>query len=172
MKKKTITEKKNKKQEMIKYVNEDTNEVKKFIYILVGVALVAILLYFVSAKYLIKDRFQNKDTDITESINYDDVNIGNVFNRPYDTYFILATDGENLDYPYLMALKQGYKGEEKIYNLDLSLDINKTHTGEVGNRNATNPSELILVNPTLIRINNGTIVGYYEGIEEIESILK
>lgn len=41
----------NKKSEVIKYVNEDTNQMKKFVFILIGVAVIALLLYFLTAKF-------------------------------------------------------------------------------------------------------------------------
>lgn len=164
--------KKNMKPDIIKYVNEDTNEIKKFIYILVGVALVAVLLYWISAKYLIKDNFQDKDTSINEEINYDAINVGNLFNRPYEEYYVLAYDTTTSDAVYPSALKENYKGDKKIYTIDLSLDVNKNYISDSGNSNATKISELALVNPTLIKIHNGAINEYYEGIDKIESVLR
>ena len=158
---------------VIRYINEDTDQIKKFILILVGVALIALLLYFVTAKYLIKDAFQKEEESITEStINYDSVMVGTIFNRSEDKYYVLAYDKTGTDANYLNTLASRYSGGEKIYTLDLSLDVNKNYVSDKGNSKATNPSEISLVDPTLMLIENASITKYYEGSTDIAAILK
>lgn len=159
---------------IIKNVNEDTNEVKKFIIILVGVALVAVLLYFVSSKVLIKDGVKNDDTKDTEvSFSYSTVDVGNVFNRPYKEYYVYAFDIESLKASYYTSLTSGIKNEEhKVYFLNLASELNKAYVGEKSNKDAKNAKELSLVEPTLIKIADGKIVKYLDKLEDIESELK
>ena len=164
---------KNIKTGVIKYANEDTNEIKKFALILVGVAVIAVLLYFVTAKYLVKDNFQSKDnTPASEDITYNAVKGGTLFNRPYDEYYVLAYDKSDETSPYYSVLTSLYDGETKLYTMDLSLDVNKQYIGEKGNAKATKPSELSIINPTLILIKDGKILKYYEGKDTIADILK
>lgn len=163
---------KNVKQETIKYVNEDTDQIKKFILILIGVALVALLLYFVTAKFLVKDNFQEEDTPRSEAtIEYDTVKVGNIFNRPYDEYYVFAYDSSSTKAGYYATISSR-SSKEKIYFLDLNLDINKKYVGEEGNKSASSAEEIVLKDPTLIKIKGGKIVEYYENIDDIVKTLK
>lgn len=168
--------KKNVESNVIKDINADTGEVKKFILILTGVALVTIILYFVSAKYVIKDNFQdNKEEDKTTetTISYLNVDVGNVFNRPYDEYYVFAYDTKSPEagiYASVMNFFDSKKG--KIYLLNLSTEVNKKYVGKEGNKKATKASELSLVEPTLIKIKKGKIDKYLENIDDIEKELK
>lgn len=166
--KKVKNNKKVNKQETIKYINEDTNQIKKFIFILVGVALIALLLYFVTAKFLVKDKFQKEvETKEETNITYDTLSIGNVFNRPYETYYIMAFDSTSLQANYYDALINNYT-KDKIYFLDLSLEVNKKYVKETSNPEASKPSELALKEPTLILIKDGKISKYFDDIASIE----
>jgi hypothetical protein len=170
---KKIKNEKNESRKQIKYVNEDTNEIKKFIYILIGVAIIVVLLYVLTAKYLVKDNFQSEEGDTTEvEITYDTVNVGNVFNRPYDNYYVFAYDSSDAKAVYYATFVNNFDDDNgKLYFLDLSTDINKKYVSEEGNSKATKSSELALKSPTLIEIKNGKISGYYEDIDEIANIL-
>ena len=163
---------KNIKTGVIRYANEDTNEIKKFLIILVGVAVIALLLYFVTAKYLVKDNFQTNNTPASEDIAYTTVKGGTLFNRPYGKYYVLCYDKSDEFSPYYSALTSLYKGETKLYTMDLSLEVNKQFVKDAGNDKATKPSELSIINPTLILIKNGKIDEYYEGKDAITNILK
>lgn len=161
------------KSEVIRDINEDTNQVKKFIIILVCVALIAGLLYFLTAKYLIKDNFQdetNTSSDVT--IAYDNIRAGNLFNRPYDKYYVFAYDPTSTKSGYYAALLYNFaNGDDKIYFLDLSLEINKNYIGEKSNPKASDASELSLTDPTLILIEDGKIKKYYDDEESIIEVL-
>jgi len=171
MKRKSIKNKEV-KPSVIKDINEDTNEVKKLIFILLGVVLIALLLYFITAKYLVKDNFQSEEEATAEiTITYDTVKAGNLFNRPYDEYYVFAYDSSSTSANYYSTLLNKYNGDTKIYYLDLSVEVNKQYVGETGNSKASNVSELSIVDPTLILIKNGSINEYYEGKTSIVNIL-
>ena len=168
-----INSKKNEKMGTIKYTNEDTNEVKKFALILLGVAIIAILLYFVTAKYLVKDNFQSKENiQIIEEIGDTTLKGGTLFNRAYEEYYVLCYDKKEESAAYYGVLANLYSRDIKLYTMDLSLKINEQYKGEAGNSKASKPDELSIVNPTLILIKNGSIAKYYEGKDEITNILK
>lgn len=168
---------------LIKSINDDTDQVKKFAIILVGVAIVALLLYLFSAKILIKDKIKKEDskTTVSETIQYSSVDVGNVFNRPYDEYYVMAYDPDSLKASIYAALLSNFSKEQqkkkeeektKLYFLDLSNDINKAYVKEESNKNAKNAEELALKDPTLIKISKGKIEKYLENLEEIEKELK
>lgn len=172
-----LKKKKNKtktiKPELIKDVNDDTNQIKKFIFILAGVAIIAVILYFVTAKYLVKDSFQDSGEESTATvISYDTVNGGNVFNRPYTTYYVLAYDTESTRAGYLGTLASNFNTDgNKVYTMDLAKEINKKYIGETSNKKASVPSELSLTEPTLILIKNGKISKYYDNTDDIIKVL-
>lgn len=173
--KKKEKQKKTKEAELIKDVNEDTNVVKKFVVILILVAALSCLLYFLTAKYLVKDDFQNKESTSEVTITYDTVNVGNIFNRPYDDYYVLAYSSDGDDASYFDNLFSTYSSEsnsKKIYKLDLSLKVNKKYLSDTSNKKASNPSELKLKDPSLIEIKSGKISKYYDSKESIEKIIE
>ena len=162
------------KPKLIKDVNEDTDQVKKFILLLFGIAIISGLLYFLTAKYLIKDEFQKSSTDdVEEVMTYDNVNVGNVFNRPYDKYYVFAFDREAIRASYYQNLFGNFSGgDTKIYSLDLSKGINAKYASDESNKSATKPSELKIKSPTLMLIEKGKITEYYDTEDEIVKILK
>lgn len=170
--------KKNKKMksnevELIKTTNEETDQVKTFVYILIGVAVVTGLLYFLSTNYFVKDGVKNDDDVAEEAYAYNNVNVGTVFNRSESEYYVFAFDPENLQSSYYSALLNSYKSDKvKMYFMDLSIEINKEYVKDISNSKATKPSELALKSPTLIKIKSGKIDKYLENIEEIEKELK
>lgn len=155
--------------ELIKTTNEETDQVRTFVFILVGVAIVTGLLYFLSTKYFVKDGVKNDDDSTEETYAYNNVNVGTVFNRSESEYYVFAFDPEDLKSTYYSAVLNSYKDDKiKMYYLDLSLGINRDYVKETGNKDATKASELALRTPTLIKIKEGKIEKYLESIEDIE----
>lgn len=162
--------KKNKEAKLIKSINEDTNQVGKFFLILFGLIIIVGLLYVLTSKNLNDNSVESTET----TISYTTVNVGNVFNRPYDNYYVLAYDLQN-DENSLYSISNNYmneSGSKKLYTLDLGLKVNQKYVKEVSNKNATKPNELSLTNPTLIEIENGKIIKYYDTVESIQNVLK
>lgn len=173
--KKTKKNKTNKTVEpgLIKNENEESRLIGKLIMILIGVAAVSLLLYFVTAKFLVKDDFQKEEEPRKEeTIAYTEVNVGNVFNRPYDKYYVFAYDPSSLKASLYASWMANVDKDTKIYFLNLSKEINKSVIGKQSNKNATNSSELSLKEPTLIQISKGKISAYIEDESEIEAKLK
>lgn len=161
-----------KQNDIIKDVNEDTDQIRKFIFILCGVALVALMLYFVSSKYLIKDGVSKDNISNPETISYNNVNVGNVFNRPYDEYYVFAFDPDSLDASIYSSLMNSFDTKKaKMYFLNMGLEVNQKAKSESGNKTAKNSNELKLKEPTLIKIKKGSIDKYLESREEIEKEL-
>lgn len=165
----------NKKEEvkLIKQTNEDTNVVRKFFLILLGVILICGLIYLLTTKTL-SDTPKSAESSST-SISYDNVNVGNIFNRPYEEYYVMAYDFDASNaYEYTNAVL-AYKNEStsiKIYSLDLGLKQNNDHVGDKSNKNAKTASEVVFNGPTLIKITDGKIKNYYDTKEEILNALK
>ncbi len=171
MKKTNIKEKKN-NQTVIKYKNEETSEIKKLLIILLGIIVVVFLLFFITSKYILKDGFQNDDKASSIEIVYNKVDVGTMFNRPYEEYLVFAFDSTSKDSNYYNALIATYSGKEKIYTLDLSIPKNKAYVKEKANTSAKSASDITFASVNLIHIKNGKITEFITNIEEIEKRLK
>lgn len=157
--------------QLIKTTNDDTDQVKKFAYILVGVAVIALLLYVFTTKVLVKDSSKKDDNSNSTavSINYSILDVGMMFNRPYDEYYILAYDPDSLDASlYASMLNKVDSKKGKVYFLDLSNGLNKPYVKDESNAKATKASEVAIKGPTMIKISKGKISKYLESYEEIE----
>ena len=166
---------KNLKVNIMKDTSEETEQIKRFILLLVSIGIIGFLMYFVTAKFIIKDEFQNKTETTETTIYYDQVKVGNVFNRPYDEYYVMAFESEDNNAVYYSALMNAYAGKEKsikIYYLNLSVEMNKQYVKETSNSKATKPSELSFKGTTLMKISKGKIVAYYDDVAKIEEVLK
>ena len=164
---------KNMDKEVMKPEDDSVDQVKKFVIILFGVALICFFAYLFTAKFLVKDETSTKSNGDV-NIEYTNVSVGNIFNRPYDNYYILALDESDSKSSYYLNLAQTYSSDsknKKLYNLDLSVKVNKQYVGK-GNRNAKNVSEISLKSPTLIEISNGKITNYYDTKDTITNALK
>ncbi|MGN1342861.1 MAG: hypothetical protein ACI4VL_06720, partial [Bacilli bacterium] len=74
----------------VKNKNTDTidNEIVRFIIIFFIIAVVVIGLYFLS-KSIVDKRNSDNNTTETIEIAYDKLNVGMIFNRPYDEYYVM-----------------------------------------------------------------------------------
>lgn len=171
--KKKIKINKQKEKRIIKYKNEDTNEIKKLLLILLGIIAIVALLFFITSKYLLKDGFQKEVTPTKDiEISYTSVDVGTMFNRPYDEYYVFAFDSVDDNSSYYNALIGTYTGKEKVYILDLSIPKNNVYIKEKANKNAQSISELAFEKTNLIHIKNGKIIEYLTDIKDIEKKLK
>ncbi len=163
--------KKEPKQTLIKQVNDADDQIRKFVIILTGVAVICVLSYLFTAKFLVKDKTKDTDKKDETSISYDNIRVGNIFNRPYDSYYVLATDlTKDTTYQSLVGTFTTNHSNTKVYFIDLSLSVNKEYIGK-SNKNATKASEIKLSDPTLIKIKNGKIVSYLDNKNSIENEL-
>ena len=140
-------------------------DIKKFFIILVVLTIVK------------KRDNANNNTNTNVTISYDTLNVGMIFNRPYDEYYVIAYDSTLDDAMYYSTLITNYSKKEdaiKIYYCDLSKKVNesyKTKDGS-GNSKATSVQELSFGDVTLLKIRNKKIVNYIENIDQIKSALK
>jgi len=163
--------KKEPKKTLIKQVNDADDQIRKFVIILTGVAVICVLSYLFTAKFLVKDKTKDTDKKDETSISYDNIRVGNIYNRPYDTYYVLATDlTKDTTYQSLVGTFKTNHSNTKVYFIDLSLSVNKEYIGK-SNKNATKASEIKLSDPTLIKIKNGKIVSYLDNKNSIENEL-
>ena len=162
-------DKKNKKK--VEEVDEKA-EIKSFIKTVIIVLvsfIVCYLLFFLMGKIGMFEKGYEKPEAESNDFTYNTVIIGTVFNRPESEYYVAFDEEEGS--VYFNTLINMYNGSLHIYNVNMSLGINASHKGEVGNPKATKSSELVIATPTLIKIKDGKIVKYLEDIDKIKDEL-
>ena len=162
-------------EKIIKRTNrtEEQKEIKKFLIILLCVVVIVFGFYFFTKDVVQKNNTNNKKEDVV--FNYDQIILGELFNRPYDEYYTLIFNSEDVKANYYYSLFSGYKSKEgatKIYYTDLSASMNSTfYTKDGGNVKSTNLDDLKVSDLTLIKIKDKKIVKFFETEEDIEKEL-
>ncbi len=152
------------------YVNEDTKEIRNLIIITVVVIALALGLYFLTDKVLSKDTTSGTNADV----DYTTCLIGNMFNRPYDEYYVFAFSSEDENASKYSSLISTYEKKDKalkIYKIDLDNNFNKSAVSDTSNKKPTNASDVKIKNSALIHIKNGKVVNYYESSSDYEKVL-
>lgn len=164
-------EKKHIKQD--KYLSDDAKEIRRFVIILFSV-IVAVLIVYGISRVLIDEPDDSYVRNTTAGeIDYDMVSIGTMLNRNYDEYYVAIYDEEDPKAIYYSTIITLYTNEDdaiKVYYCNLGNYLNqkyKVKEGEQTNPNAKDISELSLGDLTLIKVENGKIVKYLEGLDTI-----
>ena len=167
-----------KKKKKEKNFEEETNYVSRFILYLLIFLILLIIGYLIIGIFVNKTiSFNKKDTKETSEVTIDNKTIlaGEIFDQKEDEYYVLVYN-KNEENSILGTWKGVYSGKEnalKIYEVDSETKLNGNFiVKENSNKDAQSYSELRIVSPTLIKINNKKIVEYIEGEEQIKNIFK
>lgn len=172
--------KKNKKIKVNNVVSDDENEIKRFIFIILGIAVIMGIIYGITELVASK-----KDDDAVEvvkgSINYDKVSVGTLLNRPYDEYYVLVYDSESKEAVKYSAMMTTYKEKDeedslKIYYCDLGNSLNKKYYNvnedNKSNKKAQKVEDFDFGDLTLLHIKDGKVSEYIEDYKTIQEKLK
>ena len=167
-----------KKKKKEKNFEEETNYVSRFILYLLIFLILLIIGYLIIGIFVNKTiSFNKKGTKETSKVTIDNNTIlaGEIFDQKEDEYYVLVYN-KNEENSILGTWKGVYSGKEnalKIYEVDSETKLNGNFiVKENSNKDAQSYSELRIVSPTLIKINNKKIVEYIEGEEQIKNIFK
>ena len=167
-----------KKKKKEKNFEEETNYVSRFILYLLIFLILLIIGYLIIGIFVNKTiSFNKKDTKETSKVTIDNNTIlaGEIFDQKEDEYYVLVYNKNEVN-SILGTWKGVYSGKEnalKIYEVDSETKLNGNFiVKENSNKDAQSYSELRIVSPTLIKINNKKIVEYIEGEEQIKNIFK
>lgn len=165
-------QKKNKlKQE--KHISEEAQEIRRFVIILFSVIIFILIIYGIT-RVLKDEPADNTEKDVVAGeIDYDMVTIGTMLNRNLSEYYVAIYDEENPKAVYYSTIIAKYAEDEdaiKVYYCNLGNKLNEKYQAK--DENKTNPDaksidELSLGELTLIKIKNGKIVKYLEGLDTI-----
>ncbi len=162
------------KQKM-KYQTEEQKEIIKFLIVLVVIIVLIIGVYGIS-KIFVKPEIKDYAYQ-TGSINNTAMIVGTLFHAKESEYYVLAYDTTS-DQANAYLTYTGYYTSEmeeplKIYNIKLDNPMNALYyVKENSNPKATKIKDLKILDGTLLKIKNGKIVKYLEGIEAIKNELK
>ena len=168
------TEKKyNKHFKQDKYVSDDAKEIRRFDIILFSVIIIVLIVYGIS-RVLIDEPDDTYVRNTTSGvIDYNMDSIGTMLNWKYDVYYVDIYDEEDPKAVYYSTIISLYTENDdaiKVYYCNLGNYLNQKYkASEDGQTNpeATSISELALGDLTLIKVENGEIVDYLEGLDTI-----
>ena len=155
-----------------------TLEFSKVIKILIVMAIIFAVFYFLTVYILQKDNISTViDTTPSEAdIQYQEILAGNSFSVDKGHYFVLYYDMSDEDlkssYTSLITTYEDKEGHFSIYTVDMSSAFNKKYISDVSNVDVQNIDALKISGPTLIEIQSGKVINYVEGQEEIANVLK
>ena len=112
---------KKKKLKSINYESNDTKEIKSLIIITIVVIAIAVGLFFLT-NYL-----NNKKATSNINIDYDTCIVGNMFNRPYNEYYVFLYSSTDKNASTYKGLITSYKDKDdalKVYYVDMKDKFN------------------------------------------------
>ncbi len=154
--------------------------VKGKVVIILVVLILFVAFYLLTIYIVNKDSNINTDNKVNESqeksISYDKILLGRSFSMNDDDYYVIYYDSSNKDTSSIYnELVTNYKVKEDalpIYYVDMGDGLNKSHsTNEESNRSPNGVDDLLINGPTLIRFQDGKVIDYRQGEEDIKNIL-
>lgn len=164
-----------KKSKIKKYETEEQMEMKRFVFVLLGLIIIIIGIYFFTRAFVTKDLFkETSDVNYKEgTINYNVAIVGTLLNRPEKEYYVMAFSNEDNNANYYNVLVSEYMSKEsalKVYYLDLDNELNKDYIAydENPSNSFTSIQDLKLGNLTLIKIKDGKVTKFIINEDEIK----
>jgi len=170
--------KKKRKEEKVKIIPDESNEIIRFAKVL-GIVIVLILaLYLFTGIFITKDLFNKKDNkdagEVKEvDFNYEVTVLGSLLNRPYDEYYVIVFNSDDKQENTYMSIVDDYENPVKIYFADLNSPFNSIfYDKDNSNPKATTVEDIKVGDLTLIKVKDSKIVKYLEDVESIKKELK
>ena len=152
-----------------KYESNDTKEIKSLIIITLVVILIAASLYFLTIFV------NNKKGQSSTNVDYDTCLVGNMFNRPYDEYYVFlysSLDSNASTYRGLITNYNEKEDSKKIYYVDLNDKFNKEYLSDSSNPNPSSVSEVKIKDSALVLIKDGKVAKYMENLDDYKNTLE
>lgn len=153
-------------------VVEDKVDWKRYILVFSIIIIFFVSLYFVLAIFVTKELDLSKDKDNDTETSENNTNVANsilasnIFKQKEDVYYVYCFDYNDQDTNVSHTVSNNLL-DDKVYRVNTKDSMNSKYVGEESNKNATNLDELKVVNPTLLKIENGTITMFLSGENEI-----
>lgn len=145
--------------------------------ILVCVVLSVLAIFYVLTLYITKGDSSNTNSESNTSSSLDnEILLGNSFSLRNSEYLVVFYDLslEDLDNDFVSVVNNyNYAHDMKLYIVDMGSGLNKAFaTDGDSNKNPQSEADLLINGPTLIKISNGTLIEYIEGVENIKNYLQ
>ena len=152
----------------LKKVSNASDDYKKFVNLIIVLVVMAVLfggLFYFNGKFVSKDEFQGKTTTTTTEVSFDAslLTVDNMFKVSDKDYYVMVYESsDKLNGAFYGSLVTSYKGNEKLYSIDLQSAMNKKYYNKDGkeNTNPTKASDVSFTRPALIHIKNGKVVSF------------
>lgn len=150
-------------------------ELKKLI-IIVGVMLVSLLICYFIVDFIIAKRSTKKtvvNSGETAVIQYDEIIVGQLLDRSYDDYYVLATTNSKLsDFQSYTSKLDGENNNPKLYTIDLDSAFNKKYLKDDSNLNVDDIKDIRFSKTTLLHIKDHKIDDSSDDLSDIIEILE
>ena len=144
----------------------DKDDVKKVIYITLGVVAFIVLVFLVMN--LINGTWKSyKRQNPTPAIDNSLVMCGTLFNKTDEEYLVLAYNIKNDDDVIYSSIYDSYNDKIPLYYLDLESGFNKSCIGEKSNL-VSDSTKIKFASQTLLHIKNGKIIKSYTTKDQIK----
>lgn len=142
------------------------------------ILLILVILYFILAIFVTKDidLSNNKDTNTSTQEN-STANVANpilanaIFKQSEEVYYVYCYDFSDIDTNVGNTISSNLI-DEKVYRVNTKDSMNSKYVSEEGNKNSSSLDNLVVSNPTLIKIENDTITLFLVGSDEIINYYK
>ena len=168
------------KYESARIQSEDQKEIMRFFIVLLVVVLMVAAIYFLTRIFVTKDLGKKKEATTTEevipgNINYSVAIVGQILNRPYDSYYVMVFDttGDKVNDAQDLMMRYNVKENSKhLYRVDLNNHINiEFYDKENENPEAKSVSEFKFGDLTLLYIKKGKVEKYITDYNKMKAEL-
>ncbi len=161
---------------------KETDNFNKFVTTITAILLILILCYlfiglFGTKEINISDKKKDNDSESKTDVSIDNTVItgGQIFDQKDESYYVVIYDF-NSKLLNIANSVSNYSSKENsipIYKVDSSKKFNDAYiVSKDSNKNPTSYSDLKIISPTLVKIENKKVVSYIEGEDNIKSELK
>ena len=163
-----------------KVENVQTNEmnIRHKIYAVIGILCFFLFFYLLTVYITNKNNPKEEEDNTTNevSISYDEIILGGSLSMGNEEYLVIFYDSsdEEINSEYSSKVSDYRNREEhlSLYYVDMSKAFNKPFaTTEESNKSPDSTQNMKINGPTLIRVVEGRVTEYLEGLDSINSVI-
>ena len=150
------------------------NELKSLIILVIIVSVIFLIFYGITLLFDKKET-TNENSVVQETIQYDEILVGQVLNRDEKEYYVLIKNEQNHYNDLYLAYLDSYVNADssrRYYTVDLSNAFNSSYLGDATVIDKTDFYSSKFADTTLIKVKNKKINKTYSTHEDILAILK
>lgn len=145
----------------------ETDEFRRFVIIIIIIAVIALVFYFLAVAVANKNNaLKYKNNSEASQIEYDEIIIGEMFNKTNEYYVLLLKKDNDFKTIYENYIKTYKKKDNSlnVYKVDLSNAFNKKYVSDNNNFDVNN---FKIADNALLKIKEKQIIESYVGNDAI-----